>query len=59
LLPVTTATLADNLLNRACEGGYDLLVMGAYQPGARRGSQFGSVAGQILREMTIPVLLAH
>jgi len=56
LLPITTATLADNLLNQSCEGGYDLLVMGAYQPGTRRGSQLGVVAGQILREMTIPVL---
>jgi nucleotide-binding universal stress UspA family protein len=59
LLPATTATLADNLLNHSCEGGFDLLVMGAYQPGARRGSQLGAVAGQILREMTIPVLMSH
>jgi nucleotide-binding universal stress UspA family protein len=58
-MPVTSATLADNLLNHACEGGYDLLVMGAFQPGARRGSQMGAVAGQILREMTIPVLMSH
>ncbi len=57
--PVTSATLADSLLNRACEDGYDLLVMGAYQPGVRKGSQFGAVASQILREMTIPVLMSH
>ena len=57
--PVTSATLADSLLNHACEGGYDLLVMGAYCPGSRRGSQLGEVAGQILREMTIPVLMSH
>lgn len=59
LLPVTSATLADSMLNYACEGGYDLLVMGAYRPGSRRGSQLGDVAGQILREMTIPVLMSH
>jgi nucleotide-binding universal stress UspA family protein len=59
LLPVTSATLADSLLNRACEGGYDLLVMGAYSPGSRKGSQLGRVANQILREMTIPVLMSH
>lgn len=59
ILPATSATLADSLLNQACEGGYDLLVMGAYRPGARRGSQLGTVAGQILREMTIPVLMSH
>ncbi len=59
VLPVTSAPLADNLLNRACEGGYDLLVMGAYSPGSRGGSQLGKVAGQILREMTIPVFMSH
>jgi nucleotide-binding universal stress UspA family protein len=59
LQPITSATLADSLLNHACEGGYDLLVMGAYCPGSRRGSLLGAVAGQILREMTIPVLMSH
>lgn len=59
LQPVTSATLADCLLNRACEGGYDLLVMGAYNPDSRRGSKLGKVAGQILREMTIPVMMSH
>ena len=57
--PVTSASLAESLLNRACDGGYDLLVMGAHSPGLRRGSQLGAVAGQILREMTIPVLMSH
>ncbi len=59
LQPVTSATLADIILNRACEGGYDLLVMGACQPGSRRSSQLGAAAAQILREMTIPVLMSH
>lgn len=59
LRPVTSATLADSLLNHACEGGYDLLVMGGYCPGGRRGSQLGKAANQILREMTIPVLMSH
>ena len=57
--PVTSASLAESLLNRACDGGYDLLVMGAHAPGLRRGSQLGAVARQILREMTIPVLMSH
>ncbi len=59
LQPVTSATLADSLLNRVCEGGYDLLVMGAYQPESRRGLRLGAAANQILREMTIPVLMSH
>lgn len=59
LQPVTSATLADSLLNHVCEGGYDLLVMGAYQPVSRRGQQLGAAARQILREMTIPVLMSH
>lgn len=57
--PVTSATLADSLLNHVSEGGYDLLVMGAYQPVSRKGLQLGAVARQILREMTIPVLMSH
>ena len=57
--PLTSSTLADNLLNHACEGGYDLLVMGAYCPASRRGALLGKVANQILREMTIPVLMSH
>lgn len=59
LQPVTSATLADNLLNRVSEGGYDLLVMGAYQPESNRGLKLGAVARQILREMTIPVVMSH
>ncbi len=59
LQPATSATLADNLLNHVCEGGHDLLVMGAFQPGSRRGLQLGAAAAQILREMTIPVLMSH
>ncbi len=57
--PATSAPMADSLLNMSCEGGFDLLVMGAYKPETRRKSQFGKIADQILREMTIPVLMSH
>lgn len=57
--PVTSASLAESLLNHACEGGYDLLIMGAYYHGSRKGSLIGAAAAQILREMTIPVLMSH
>lgn len=59
LQPATSVTLAESMLNQACDGGYDLLVMGAHSPGLHRGSKLGKVAGQILREMTIPVLMSH
>src|SRR6185369_14629694 len=44
--PITSASLADTLLNRSCDGGYDLLVMGAYYQGFRRGPRLGKAAGQ-------------
>lgn len=59
LLPATSAPPADNLLNLACDGGFDLLVMGAFSAPSRRGAQLGPVAAQILREMTVPVLMSH
>lgn len=59
LQPITSAPLADSLLNLACEGGFDLLVMGAFRAVSRRGVQLGPVAAQILREMTVPVLMSH
>lgn len=59
LCPATSATPADGLLNLACEGGFDLLVMGALCAASRRGAQLGPVATQILREMTVPVLMSH
>lgn len=58
-LPVTSPSLADTLLNRACDGGFDLLVMGAFAMSAQGAAQLGPVAAQILREMTLPTLLSH
>lgn len=59
LRPATSVSAADNLLNLACDGSYDLLVMGAFSAPSRRGAQLGPVAAQILREMTVPVLMSH
>jgi len=59
LRPATSSPQADGLLNLACEGGFDLLVMGAFCAASRAGVRLGPVAGQILREMTIPVLMSH
>lgn len=59
LQPPTSAPLADILLNHACEGGFDLLIMGALSGESGRDVQLGTVASQILREMTVPVLMSH
>ncbi len=51
--------LGDVLLNRVCDEGFDLLVMGAYAHGEEGKLALGSVARQLLREMTIPVLMSR
>lgn len=58
-LPATSSSLADTLLNRACDGGFDLLVMGAFGMTAQGAAQLGPAAAQILREMTLPAMLSH
>jgi nucleotide-binding universal stress UspA family protein len=49
----------DMLLNRACEDGSDLLVMGAYGFSGGGKPVLGSMAKHILRHMTVPVLMSH
>lgn len=58
-LTVGTAPLGDVLLNRVCDEGFDLLVMGAYAHGNEGEMALGSVARQLLREMTVPILMSH
>lgn len=58
-VPCTPVALADQLLNRACEDGYDLLVMGAFATTASGLRVLGPVARHILQQMTLPVLMAH
>ncbi len=52
-------TEADTLLNRAAELGADLLVLGGYGHSRLRELVLGGVTRRLLREMTVPVLLAH
>jgi nucleotide-binding universal stress UspA family protein len=47
----------DMILNRACEEGSDLLVIGASGDGGR--GALSPVARHLLRHMTLPVLLSH
>jgi nucleotide-binding universal stress UspA family protein len=51
--------LADLLLNRAGDGGGDLIVMGAFShtPGSR--PVFSRIAKHLLKHMTLPVLMSH
>jgi nucleotide-binding universal stress UspA family protein len=58
-LPAGHAPLGDLFLNRVCDEGFDLLVMGAYAHGKDGKPELGSVARQLLREMTVPVLMSH
>ncbi len=53
------APLGDVFLNRAFDEGFDLLVMGAYAHGQNGKLELGPVARQLLREMTVPVLMSH
>jgi nucleotide-binding universal stress UspA family protein len=54
-----TTPLGDVLLNRVCDEGFDLLVMGAYAHGNEGNLALGSVARQLLREMTVPILMSN
>jgi len=53
-----TIPVGDVLLNRSWEKGCDLLVMGAYT-NTPRGFALGTIARDILKHMTLPVLMSH
>jgi nucleotide-binding universal stress UspA family protein len=58
-IPATDIPIGDTLLNRACDEGFDLLVMGAFAHTPQGTLALGSVAGHLLRHMTVPVLMSH
>jgi len=58
-LPAGEAALGDVFLNRVSDEGCDLLVMGVYAHGKGGSLEVGPVARQLLREMTVPVLMSH
>ncbi len=51
--------IADVLLSRAFDEGCDLLVMGGYGHSRWREYVLGGVTDQMLKSMTIPVLMSH
>lgn len=56
---VTNVSVGDALLNRVCDEGFDLLVMGAYAHTPQGKMALGSVARHLLEQMTVPVLMSH
>jgi len=47
------------LLSMAADGGYDLLVMGAYGKSRVREMVLGGASNHIIRHMTLPVVMSH
>jgi nucleotide-binding universal stress UspA family protein len=56
---ISDSTVGDALLNRACEEGYDLIVMGAYAHSPQGKMILGAVAKQMLKQMTVPIIMSH
>lgn len=50
---------ADVLLNQASDMGADLIVIGGYGHSRTREFVFGGVTRDLLREMTVPILMSH
>lgn len=50
---------AELMLSRAADSGYDLVIMGAYGHPRLRETVLGGMTRDMLRSMTVPVLMAH
>ena len=59
LFAKTTLTAAEAALSRAADLDADLMVMGAYGHSRLRETIVGGMTRDILRHMTVPVLMAH
>ncbi|WP_395069167.1 universal stress protein [Paraburkholderia silvatlantica] len=55
----TAESTGDALLSYAADGGYDLLVMGAYGHARLQEFVLGGATRSILATMTLPVLMSH
>jgi nucleotide-binding universal stress UspA family protein len=58
-LPSGGIPIADAILNHAADNGFDLVVMGAYGHSWMREALIGGATRDILKTMTVPVLMAH
>ncbi len=55
----TTISVSNEILSRAADFGSDLLVMGCYGHSRLRETVFGGVTRDILKSMSLPVLMSH
>lgn len=55
----SAGSVANELLSRVADRGSDLLVMGGYGRSRARERVFGGATRDILRSMTVPVLMSH
>jgi nucleotide-binding universal stress UspA family protein len=58
-LPGAGIPVAAGILNHATDNGFDIVVMGAYGHSWMREAIFGGATRDILKTMTVPVLMAH
>ena len=58
-LPSAGQTAAERLLAHAADCGADLIVMGGYGHWRLRESLFGGVTRDMIRQSTVPLMLAH
>lgn len=58
-LPTSGMNAGEALLQRAADGGADVLVMGAYAHSRMREFVFGGATRHVLRHAKIPVLMSH
>jgi nucleotide-binding universal stress UspA family protein len=63
-VPVSTTrsegrSVSDEILKNAADFGADLLIVGCYGHSRLRETVFGGATTRILRDMTLPVLMAH
>lgn len=58
-MPGSDVPVAASILNHATDNGFDLVVMGAYGHSWVREMLIGGATRDILKTMTVPVLMAH
>lgn len=57
--PSVDLAVSDAILNRVSDDGMDMLVMGAYGRSRLRELVLGGVTRDLLKHMTVPVLMSH